>query len=492
MRQTVTQRAKYRWWAFAAIAVGIVTVVMEAGSSIVALPSIADNFRTDLPTAQWVVIGYVLTITAFLLPAGRLADMIGPKRVYISGFVIFALGAALAGSSTSILPMILFRVLQGAGAAMTQGTAMAMLVSAFPGNERGRALGLFMSVVGVGAVSGPALGGVIVGALGWRWVFLINSLLAVLAIIAALVVLDARRTPQGEKRSTFDWLGTALSTAALLFFLLAMTNGPRAGWTSPPIIASFVAFAASLVIFVWWELRTPSPILDVRLFTRRLFSLGISANFFAFIGSSSVYFLMPFYLQSIRGYTPTQVGLIIVPGAFSMIVLGPLSGRLSDRYGWRRFNVAGLTLSAAGLFLLATLKADSPLGLAMAGMILVSCGNGLFYPPNNSSILSTVEPSKYGVVSGFLQLVRNLGNSTGLSLATAIVTATMASKGYPPSLAAISEHTGPGLPAAFVSGLRAAYLAAGSVVLLGIVVSFLKGRRIKEAARTPSVSPPVH
>ena len=481
--QRITGSTNYKWWAFAAIAVGLFTLVAEHGSIVVALPTIADGFRTDLLTTQWIVIGYALTISALLLPAGRLSDMLGLKRIYLSGFVVFALGAVLAGFSTNIVTMILFRVLQGAGAAMTQGTAMAMLVSAFPRSERGRVLGLFMSVVGVGAVSGPALGGVVVGLLGWRWVFFINFLLAVLSTMAGLVILDGRRTSQDEKKAKFDWLGAALSTAALVTFLLAVTNGPRVGWSSPLIVASFLGFWGFLGAFVWWELRVPTPMLDVRLFTRKLFSLGVTANFFAFIGTSSVLFLMPFYLQSVLGYTPIQVGLILVPAAFSMIVLGPVSGRLSDRYGWRKFNVGGLALSATGLFLLSTLQPDSPLGLVMAGMILLSCGNGTFYPPNNSSILSTVEQSKFGVVSGFLQLVRNLGNITGIALATAIVTATMASMGHAPTLAAISETPGPGLLEAFAAGLRTAYLAAGSLVVVGIVVSFFKGGKLIETER---------
>ena len=480
----------YKWRAFAALAVGTFTSVADYGSVSVALPTIADHFRTDLPTAQWVVIGYALTISALLLPMGRLSDIVGRKRVYIAGFGIFVIGGVLAGSSTSVLVLILSRVLQGTGAAMTQGTAMAMIVGAFSSGERGKALGLQMSVVGTGGVAGPALGGILVMALGWRSVFFGGALMGLLAIVAALIVLERRRAPlRSESKTRFDWLGAALSTAALLSFLLGMTGGSRIGWTSPAISVTLLSFLGLLGAFVWWELRADTPMMDMRLFRRRLFSLGVSASFISFLGIMSVRFLMPFYLQAVLGYSPGQIGLIIVPNALIISVMGPLSGRLSDRYGWRRFNVAGLTLSVAGLFLLATVGVRSPLGLVMAGMVLQSIGTGLFNAPNNSSILSAVDRSKYGVVSGFLSLVRNSANVTSIALVTAIVTATMSSMGYEPSLTSVSDGGAVEVLGAFTSGLRTAYLAMGSLVVVGIVASLVKGGELRESPATPSPEP---
>ena len=377
-----------------------------------------------------------------------------------------------------MLILILSKVLQGVGAAMTQGTSMAMIVSTFSSEERGRALGLQMSVVGTGGVAGPAVGGFLVSGLGWEWVFYFNVVLASLAIVAALIVLDGRRAPRDGSGPGFDWPGAAISTAALVIFLVAMSNGHSAGWSSPLIVLSLLGFLALLGAFVWWELRAPAPMLDVRLFQRKLFSLGVSASFISFLGMSSVRFLMPFYLQSILGYSAGQVGLIIVPSAIAMIVTGPLGGRLSDRYGWRIFNVGGLLLGASGLFLLTALDETSSLWLPMAGMILSSCGVGVFNAPNNSSILSAVEPSRYGVISGFLNLIRNSANVTSIALATAVVVATMASMGYPPTLAAVSDGGDAGMFEAFTSGMRVAFLTMGSIILVGVVLSFMKGGRV--------------
>ena len=476
----LARSGRYKWWVFLAIAIGTFSSVVEHGSVTVALPSIADHFHTDLPTTQWIVIGYALTISALLLPMGRLSDIVGRKRVYVTGLVVFVIGGVLAGSAGSVLVLILSKVLQGVGAAMTQGTSMAMIVETFSSEERGRALGLQMSVVGTGGVAGPAVGGFLVSGLGWEWVFYFNVLLASLAIVAALIVLDGRRASQDGGGPGFDWPGAAMSTAALVIFLLAMSNGHSAGWGSPLIVLSMLGFLALLGAFVWWELRAPAPMLDVRLFQRKLFSLGVTASFISFLGMSSVRFLMPFYLQSILGYNAGQVGLIIVPSAIAMIVTGPLSGRLSDRYGWRIFNVGGLALGASGLFLMTALDETSPLGLAMAGMILSSCGVGVFNAPNNSSILGAVEPSRYGVVAGFLNLIRNSANVTSIALTTAIVTATMASMGYLPTLAAVSDGGDAGVFEAFTSGMRVAFLTMGSLILVGIVISFMRGGRVPE------------
>ena len=467
----------YKWRAFAAIAVGLFASVADNGSVVVALPTIADHFNTDLPTTQWIVIAYALTISALLLPMGRLSDIVGRKGVYLLGFGTFTFGAVLAGTSTSVPWLIFARVVMGAGAAMTQGTSMAMLISSFPEEQRGKALGLQISVVGAGGVAGPALGGFIVAAFGWRGVFWVTAALGMLAVLAAQIVLDRRLSSSSESKTKFDWIGATLSTGAMVTFLLSVSNGHMVGWGSPSIVLGLVAVVALLGSFIWWEFHTEAPLIDLRLFGRRLFAFGVAASFISFIGMSSVRFLMPFYLQVVQGYSPQQMGLIMVPAAVTLIVLGPLGGRLSDRYGWRIFNVAGLVLSAMGLFLLARANEDSPLALIVGAMVLQSGGLGIFNAPNNSSILSTVDPRRYGVVSGLLNLVRNSGNVTGIAIVTAIVTAVMASKGLPPALVTISDGPDSVLASGFTSGIRTAYFITGSLVLVGIALSFFKGDR---------------
>ena len=239
------QGQNYKWWAFLALAIGLFASVAYQGAVIVALPSIADDFGTDLPTAQWVLIGYALIISAFLLPMGRVADMVGRKPIYLAGFTLFMMGSGIAGASPSVLVLILATMFQGLGAAMTQGTSMAMVIATFPVAERGRALGLQLSVVGAGGIVGPALGGLIIGALDWRWAFYGSMLLASAAVLAALVVVEGGRTGrEAGDQGSFDWLGAVLSTGALVSFLLGMTWGPKFGWTNPGIVSMLGALPA--------------------------------------------------------------------------------------------------------------------------------------------------------------------------------------------------------------------------------------------------------
>ena len=399
----------YKWYAYFAIAIGLFTSVADMGSVVVALPTISEHFATDMPTAQWILIGYSLSISALLLPMGRLSDLVGRKRVYLLGFGLFVLAALLAGSACSVPLLVTARVLMGVGSAMVQGTSMAIVVSAFPEAERGKALGLQMSAVGSGGVAGPVIGGLIVGTFGWRGVFYTTAILGLVAIVAAQFILTGGHRETTTRRLGFDWLGAVLSSLVLVTFLLAVSNGASIGWTSPPILIVSFAVVGLLVVFTWWELATLNPMLDVRLFKRMLFALGALTRFVSFLGVSSVRFLIPFYLQTVRGYASQHVGLIVVPSAVAMILTGPLGGRLSDRFGWRLPSVGGLLVSALGLLLLSRLTELTPLSLVVTALVVQSSGSGVFGAPNSSSVLSTVVREQYGVVSGFLNLVRNSG-----------------------------------------------------------------------------------
>ena len=489
MRLSATRSSNYKYLGFGAIAIGSFANVMDHGSTNVALPSIANSFGSDLPTVQWVVIGYLLTISALLLPMGRLADLVGRKEVYITGSLIFVFGAILAGFSPNLTTLVLSRLLQGVGSAMTQGTGMAIITSMFPSKERGKALGLIMTVVGTGAVAGPAMGGFVVDALDWRWVFFINAPLGLLGVLASIIVLDARssRPASDESRQHgFDWFGAILSTAALVIFLLALMNVHRFGLDSPLILTGFLGFFVLLGAFIWWELRTSIPLLDVRLFQSKTFSFGTCAAVLIFLGSSAVLVLTPFYLQRVLGFSARDAGLMVVPGALVMAVLGPISGELSDRFGPRPFTMGGLALSAVGLFILSGLTETSSIRLILPALILTSAGMGTFYSANTSSILSAVPMVRYGVVSAFLNLTRNAANVTSIAVATAIVTATMGSMGHEPSLAAVQCGADSGVCSAFTSGMQKAYRVMTIMLILGMAISAFKFQGIKESPPQPA------
>ena len=300
----IFDRPIYRWWVFAAVALGTLTSVINHGSMSVALPTIAQHFGADLSTAQWVVIAEGLAISALILPMGRLSDIVGRKRVYLSGLIIFVGAALMAAGSQSIIALIGFKAVQGLGAAMTQGTGMAMVTSVFPAEERGKGIGSHASVVGTGGVLGPVIGGFLITALDWRWVFYVNVLMGICAMAAVLLLIRSEAFSRNTGGRRYDFTGAALSTAVLLTFLLGVSNGSRMGWTSPPILAAALGFICFLSAFVWWEMRSPSPMLDMGLFKSRVFSIGISTNFTSFLGITSARFLLPFYLQAASDTLP--------------------------------------------------------------------------------------------------------------------------------------------------------------------------------------------
>ena len=471
----IFDRPAYKWWVFAAVALGTLTSVVNHGGMAVALPTIAQHFDADLSTAQWVVVAEGLAISALILPMGRLSDIIGRKSVYISGMAIFAIAAILAAGSQSIFALIAFKAAQGLGAAMTQGTGMAMITSVFPAKERGRGIGTHASVVGTGGVLGPIMGGFLITTFDWRWLFYVNVVMGLVALVAMLLIVREQTFRQKTGSRSYDLPGAALSTAILLTFLLALSNGASLGWSSPPMIAAAVAFVLLLGAFIWWEGRTSSPMLDLGLFRNRVFGIGISTNFGSFLGISSSRYLLPFYLQAALGFTPALVGVVLLPNAINRIVMGPLSGWLSDRYGWRPFNVIGLLLSAAGLFTLSALTASSPISLVLVGIVLQSAGAGIFQSPNASSIFSAADTSKHGVVAAFVNLSRNAGNVTGIAIVTSIVTAMMASQGFDSNIGAVLDsQPGSGLLGSFMTGLKTAFLIMGVLQLIGAAASVLK------------------
>ena len=482
-RRSLAQSRNYKWWVFGAIGSGLFVTVMDQSGIILALPRIASHFDATIPAVQWVVLGYILTASSLLLPMSRLSDMIGRKRVYTAGFGIFITCAALAGSAPSLEGVILFKLLQGVGAAMIQANSMAIVTSTFPNEERGRAIGLLMTVVGVGALAGPIMGGAVVGWLGWRFIFFMGIPLGLASALAALVVLKGQLTSTKEDPAlggSFDWVGAFLSSVALASFLVVMSVGYRIGWASPEVIATFAGVAALFVGFVTWELRSSEPLLPLELFKRSRFSLGASANFLAFIASASIYFLMPFYLQDVLGYTPGQAGLIMGSTAMCFITVGPIVGHLSDRFGWQRFTTGGLVASSAGLLLLSRLTETSPLALVVGALALAGSGMAAFYTPNASAILSSVERPRYGIAIAFLNMTRNTANVTGVALVTIIVTGTMASMGFEPTLEAVAGEGGDAVKGAFTLGLSRAFLVGASLTVLALLLSILKRQDLAE------------
>ncbi len=491
-----TASPRYRWLVFACVSLGVYLSVVDYGVVNIALPAISTHFHSQLATVQWVVSAYLLVIVALLLPMGRAADVLGRKRVYIAGFVMFAAGAALAASAQSIPWLLSARGLEAMGAAAVQGNGTAISVAIFPQSERGKVLGFNATVVALGAISGPAFGGLMVDAFGWRSVFLLPVILGAVAIALSAIVLREERISMARGGGRPDWAGMATSAAGLVCTLLVLSRGHQDGWASARILTLALIAGASLAAFVLVELRSASPMIDVRLFKRRLFALGSMAGFLAFTAIVANTIIMPFYIQGILGYSARVAGLITIPNMVMMATMGPIFGRMSDRIGARIPGAVGMALSSTGFLLLTRLDEGSHLWEVIIPMMCSGAGMGMFQPANNSSILSAVEPHRYSVVAAFLNLVRNIGQVAGVAVAALVVTLAITRLGVEPNLGALRDPArtaDPLLVRGFVDGMRHTYFVSAALLGVGAVLSLVRGARpaaARAAAPAPAPAPP--
>ena len=472
----ITRSANYKWWVFASVALGLFLTVTDQSGVNIALPRIAEYFGADLPSAQWIALGFTLSTSVMFMPVGRLSDIFGRANVFMLGFAVFVAAAALGGTAVAFPMLIAAKLLQGVGVAGIEANGMAMVADIFPERERGKAIGLYMSIIGAGAVGGPVIGGTLVSLLGWRSIYAASGCVGIVALLLAAVVLR-RGVPEDSSptnRSSFDWTGAGLSAIVLVCFLLSITNGYKLGWASPVILAGFAITLAALAAFVWWEGKAEAPMLDLSFFRSKVFSLGVSARFLSFLAGSAVYFIMPFYLVQGLGMEPSRAGLLMVPGSIAIAVWGPLSGRLSDRIGTRWLTVAGMALTTTGMLMFAALDENSSTFDVMLSIMIEGTGIGLFSSPNTSAIMTAIDSRKFSVASAFLNLVRTSAGLSGIAIFTAIVVFTMASQGFEPDLSAVAETGGDAIRLVFIAGMSRAFLAAAAVMFAALVISALR------------------
>ena len=478
---SITRSRNYKWWVFASVALGLFLTVTDQSGIGIALPRIAQHFGADLPTAQWIALGFTLSTSVMFMPVGRLSDIFGRAHVFMLGFGVFVAAAAIGGTAVAFPVLIAAKIIQGIGVAGIEANGMAMVADIFPEKERGKAIGLYMSIIGAGAVGGPVIGGTLVSLLGWRSIFASTGCVGIVALVLAALVLRrgiaeraAVQTTGRATRTSFDWTGAALSAIVLVCFLLSITNGYKLGWGSPAILAGFGAAATALAVFIWWEGRAAAPMLDLSFFKSKVFTLGVSARFLSFLAGSAVYFIMPFYLVQGLGLEPSEAGLLMVPGSIAIAIWGPVSGRLSDRIGTRWLTVLGMALAGVGMLMFASLDENSSTMRVMVSILIEGTGIGLFSSPNTSAIMTAIDSRKFSVASAFLNLVRTSAGLSGIAIFTAIVVFTMASQGFEPDLSVVSQASGDAVRLVFIAGMSRAFFAAALVMFTAMVISALR------------------
>ena len=442
-----------------------------------ALPSISRFFDSDLSTTQWVLIGYVLSISASLLPMSRISDLLGHKKIYVWGLTLVAVTTIFAGFSNSIGLLIVLSLVRGVGSGMTQGTSMALVLSIFASSQGGKALGLYISVVGIGSGVGPLVAGFILNSYSWRVLyFFLGGLGVISAAAVSLLVRSNHVSSIKFKEFRFDWIGAALFTIGIASLLQTTTWGSRIGFSNPITIGIACLSLAGFAGFIYKEMLIEEPMIDLKLFRNKLFSSGVSAHFLFFAATSCSFFFMPFFLEIVAGYSPQQIGFIMGAGAISMSIAGAFCGYLSDKFGPFLFSIGGFVVAALGLLVLTNLTVEATWKLAIIGMLSTSMANGIFFGPNNKQILGSVSRSFHGVISGFMHTTRNSGSAIGISIGTAIATSVMAYMGYEPTLSDLTSDTATSVLDSFVRGIKFVFWGGVVVLILGIFVLVLGGR----------------
>jgi len=382
----------------------------------IALPTIGSEFSMDAVSLGWVATAYLLASAVFLVPFGRLADIHGRKKIFSLGLFVFTTASLAMVVSVSPAMIIGLRVVQGMGAALIFGTAVAILTSVTPHKERGKALGIYTTAVYLGLSMGPFIGGFLTSTFGWRSIFLVNVPLGI------LVLAIIGRKLEGEwadaRGETFDISGALLYGVALVFVMYGFSRLPDMSG-----LALVIAGTVFIAIFIWWENRTPQPLLKLSLLVKnRVFAFSNLAALINYSATFSVTFFLSFYLQYIRGLTPAAAGTILVIQPVVQAVFSSYAGKLSDRIEPARIASLGMAMTACGLFLLSFISVDTSYAYLIGTLVLLGLGFAFFSSPNSNAVMSSVKKHEYGVASGTLGTMRLVGQMLSMGIAMVIIT----------------------------------------------------------------------
>ncbi len=445
---------------------------LDASIAQLVLPTLQARFSASLAAVSWVALAYLLVLAATLPIFGRLADMFGRKLLYTGGFLIFILGSALCGFANSLALLIAARVLQAIGAGLLQANSVAIITVAAGPARRGRAIGIQGAAQALGLSLGPALGGLLIQALGWRWVFWINVPAGIIGMLLGWFVLPRTQGLRRDERG-FDWWGAVLLAPALAMVLLALSEIPNWGGTSGLFLGTLATGALLLGAFVWRERRAAPPLIDFGLFRSRAFSAGNIAGLISYALLFGVFLLLPFALE--RGYadSPLAAGLRLTAVPLALGVAAPLSGALSDRLGARPLTVGGMLLAALSLAVLAVSlngRAQT-LGLVTLALIIFGIGQGLFTAPNNSAIMGAAPLHRLGAAGGVLNVMRTLGTSLGIAIASALLAWRVT------ALAGVGQTTLNASPGDVLAGIRSVLWAFMLFAVAAAAISLMRGKR---------------
>jgi EmrB/QacA subfamily drug resistance transporter len=458
-----------KWWTLGAVSFGLFMIMLDNTVVNVALPTIQRDLGAGLSELEWIVSGYALTFAALMLTGGKLADLLGRRRVFVSGLAIFAgssLACALAPSAGFLIGA---RIVQGAGAALMNPATLSIISATFPPRQRGTAIGIWAGVSALALAIGPLVGGLLTEHVGWSAIFYINVPIGLLAIAASVLLIDeSRDTTEGQRPDLPGQLTSGVGLFALTYGLIE-ANGY--GWGSVRIVGTFAIAAAALVAFVLLERHQRAPMLDLRLFRNATFSGANVVLLLVALAMFGVFFFISLYMQNILGYSPVQTGAAFLPMTVLIILVAPLAGKASDRYGSRWLMTIGMVLLGVQLLYLSQMGADASFWNLLPGFFVGGVGMAMTMTPTAAAATRAVPVEKSGVGSAVLNAMRQLGGSLGIALMGAIVAA--------------QTSKSPGVEG-FMAGFERALIVAALIAFVGSIVAFAL---VRQEAATEEPAP---
>jgi EmrB/QacA subfamily drug resistance transporter len=474
LARLVTEENK-KWWTLGAVSFGLFMIMLDNTVVNVALPSIQRDLHMQLSELEWIVSGYALTFAALMLIGGKLADAYGRRLIFVLGIAIFTLASLACGLASSGDALIGARVAQGVGAAMMNPATLSIIAVTFPPRQRGTAIGLWAGVSALALALGPLVGGLLTEHAGWNWIFFINIPVGVLAIAASFLLIDESRDETHERLDIPGLLSSGIGLFALTYGLIEANNY---GWGSARIVGAFVVAAVALVAFVLLERHRRAPMLDLTLFRNRTYVGANLAMLLVALAMFGVFFFVSLYMQNVLGYSAVQAGAAFLPMTVLIIVIAPLSGRLSDRWGSRWLMAGGMVLLAIQLTYFSQLPTDATFWRLLPALVIGGFGMSMTMTPSSAAAMRAVPVEKAGVGSAVLNACRQVGGSTGIALMGAIMASQLAT---PPTTES------------FMRGFERALLVAAAIALVGAAVAawlvrpHARGAHDAEQHRAPSV-----
>ena len=474
---------RHKWYALALLCMVQFMVVLDIAVVNVALPSIQTDLHFSQENLQWVISAYALLFGGFLLLGGRAADLLGRRRVFMVGIVVFGIASLLSGFAWSEGSLIGARALQGLGAAVISPAALSILTTTFKeGPERNTALGAWGAVGAFGAVAGVLLGGILTDLLSWQWIFYVNAPVAVIGFLLAPVLLAESRDATAR---SFDLPGTALVTGGLVTLVYAITQANKYGWGSAETIGLFTASLALLTGFVAWEARSRDPLMPLSIFRLRTL---VGANIAGLILGTvlfAMFLMLTLYMQQVLGYSPLKTGFAYLAVAGTAIVWSAVAAQLVTRVGVKPVLVTGMTFLTAGIAFFTQVSPDgSYVSDLLPGFLVIAVGMGFSFVPISIAALAGVKPSEAGLASGLINTSQQVGGALGIAALSAIATSTTTDK----------LASGAAKATALTDGFQAAFTAGAAVGVVGILVALfvVRGRDITtEPVTVPAGAEPV-